>query len=257
MPFCNHGQQPKPLPDLARSCSFSALCECPITVSAQGDNRFVYRIPRTVRLAVYKKNGKGKAALVESKPYQVMDECCDFKSVKLRKSLWARRSATVKFSSGGALIGYASTANAAGSAFAESVQGVPAAVAGSFEQSKKIYDQIDALQNRSLDKRLPRIKKEVELKQQELTRDGLLATAASYAELERLKQEASVLEQREKIAGFGRSPSAEAVELAGLKQQIELLAAKHDLAVAKRALASESDLAEIWQEIERLSAETR
>lgn len=217
------------------------------------ENVILARVPRWVRLDVYKKGDNDEALLIESKPHLVVDGMSAIKKVKLRKSLWAKRSATLKFSESGALTGYASTATAAAAAFAETVQGVPAAVASSLEQSKKIYDQVEALRTRSLDQRLARVKKEVELKEQELTREGLLATAGSHAELERLKQEASILEQRDKIAGFG-PPSEHSAELSNLKQQIELLTAKYDLAVAQRALASESELGEIWREIERLGA---
>ena len=218
------------------------------------DNLILCRMPRRVRLNVYEKGDDKKASLIESKLHMVMDEMSVIKTVKLRRSLWAKRSATLKFSASGALIGYASTTTAAGAAFADTVQGIPAAVASSLEQSKKIYTEIDGLRSRSLDQRLARVKKEVELKQQEQTRDGLLATDATHADLERLKQEASILEQRDKIAGFGQ-PSEQAAEVANLKKQIELLTAKHDLAVAQRTLASESELGDIWREIERLSTQ--
>jgi hypothetical protein len=217
-----------------------------------GDNELLFRIPRRVRLEVYERK-EGKALLLESKEHLIMDGLSAVKTIKLRKSMWAKRSSTLKFSSTGALIGYASTATAAGAAFAETAQGIPAALASSVEQSKTMYEQIDALRSRSLEQRLARVKKEVELKQQEVARDDLLATAGEHAELERLKQEAAILEQRDKIAGFA-SPSVNEVEIANLKQQVELLTAKHDLAVPRRALASEAELGDIWREIESLSA---
>lgn len=226
----------------------------PATIEAAGDNEILYREPRQERINIYKKDEEGKVVLIESKQHLVMDELSVVRKIKLHKSLWAKRASTLKFSADGALTGYASTAAAAGAAFAETVQGVPASIAASLEQSKKIYDQVDGLRNRTLDQKLARIKKEVELKQQEILKDDLLATSSQHAELERLKQQAAILEQSKLIAGYG-PPSADAVELATLTKKVELLSAKYELAVVERAIASEAALGDVWSRLEQLEAQ--
>jgi hypothetical protein len=226
-----------------------------------GENKILVRLPRRVTLALYKKGEAGKpdegrAVLVETKSYLVMDGLCGLETFAFRKSLWAKRSSALKFSGSGALTGFSSTAASTAAALAEAAQGAPAALAGGLEQSKKIYDQLDALRSRSLDQRLARLKKEVELKQQEIAQAGLLATQGSTSELERLKQEAEILEKRKTIAGYDE-PLADgaATELAGIERQVELLTARQALAAAQRALESDSEHADLWQEIERLRAE--
>jgi hypothetical protein len=78
----------------------------------------------------------------------------------------------------------------------------------------------------------------VELKQQELALSGLTATAADYAELQRLEQEASLLEKRRAVATAGATSDAAAGEIARLAQELEL-------AEARRAARTEQELREV------------
>jgi hypothetical protein len=134
------------------------------------------------------------------------------------------------FSSLGALVGYTSKHTSEAAGLADTVSGIPTAVVGSLEQSKKLLDGISALRTQGLDSRLATLKTQVELKQQEITESGLLATEASFGELQRLKQEAEILQQKKTIGDLTAAPDPNASLLADLKQQIELLSAQQERA---------------------------
>jgi hypothetical protein len=189
-------------------------------------NKLVVRAPRRVTLDLYKRddahpaheqNGRIRAAgtspaatavLVDSKPQLVMDELGELQTLMFRKSIWAKKSGSLKFSSLGALTGVATTRAAEAAALAETAQEIPGKVAGSLEQTKKLYDDVEALRDRSADARLVELKREVALKQNEISLAGLHATEAQAAELKRLQQEEAILKTKKAIADYPASAAS-------------------------------------------------
>ena len=110
-----------------------------------GRERDPRRTPRRVRLSVYEKDAAGKAVLVEERPHDVMDAACPVAAIKLRKSLWAKRSVKVGFSDLGALKTFDSVTDSAAAAAADTLGALPAAVSGGLEQATKIQTNLDTL----------------------------------------------------------------------------------------------------------------
>jgi hypothetical protein len=218
-----------------------------------GDNAILVRSPRQARISLYRNalfgKAKARAELVESKPYLVMDELSDVAEIDFRKSIWAKRAKTLKFSTSGALTSYASTADAAAGAIADAAKDAPAAIAGGLEQAKNAFAQVDALRSRGIDQQIARLTKQVELKQQEIAQAGLTATQGSAAELERLKQQVDILTQKKAIGDF--HPAADPVtdQIAELKKQIDLTTAQQQLATLQNTAASNDRLAELLEQL--------
>jgi hypothetical protein len=226
--------------------------------AAQG---IVVRVPRMVTIAVYRRldapsavaNELGRAELVERRPYLVMDRCSAHRTVALRRSMFAARRESLEFSALGALQSLGSDDAASAAAAADAASSLPGAIAGGLDESKKVLDALSGLRERGLDEQLDRVKKEVELKQHELAYGDLLATEGSRAELERLKQQAAMLEQRKAIAGA--LPDEDVRQLARLTQQVDVAKSEQGLLVAQRQLDAESELNDLRLEVERLKAQ--
>ncbi len=143
----------------------------------------------------------------------------------------------MSFSPSGALSGLASTRTAAGAAIAEAAAGVPGAASSGLDQSMTLLSGAEALRTLQIDQQLARLKRRVEVKQQEIVEAGLLATEGSAAELARLTQEAELLERRRSVAGYSGQAEAVVAEIASLTQQIELLKARQELSDARASLS--------------------
>lgn len=195
--------------------------------AARHENAVLVRAPRWATMNVYEKV-RGRAVLRESKPHLVMDSYCETKLVKLRKSVWAKRSVAIGFSDLGAMTSYKHQADSSAAAAFSTLDSLPGTVSGSLEEAAKIRKQVSAFQSTGLEEELARVKQEVELKEKELTRAGLAATENDRAKLERLKQRAELLQQRKSIRDSqppapAQPPNPTATEIANLKQQVELL----------------------------------
>lgn len=193
------------------------------------ENHILFRIPRRVTLSIYQQGDDGKAMLVDSRPYMVMDSECRMESIEFRKSLWAKRAKSVEFSTIGALAGVSTTRASAGAAISDVVQSIPGAAVSGLNQSREIFDSVEAVRSVAVDQQISRLKKRIELKQQEITESALLATEGSAAELERLRREADILEQRKTIAGYAGQSDSLVTEIATIKQQLDLLISQQAL----------------------------
>lgn len=196
------------------------------------------RSPRRVTLGLWTKDDAGKAVKIQTKSYLVMDAACSQSTMKWDESWFGNRTLKLGFSPNGALTSLSTESTSDAAVIAETAAALPATITGGLEQSSKLLDQIEALRTKSTDQRLARLKKDIELKQQQILQTGLAATEGSHAELERLKQEAAILEARETIRG-GTDPTS--LEIAELKRQVELLKARKDVADAERALSDGAD----------------
>jgi hypothetical protein len=200
------------------------------------DDEILVRIPRRVTLSLFKRGDGGAPELVDSRPHLVMDDACEVVAIQFRKSLWAKRSEAVEFSPNGALVGISTTRASAAAAISDAAQGMPGAVSAGLEQSRKIWDGVQSVRSAGIDQQLADLKRRIELKQSEIAEAGLLATEGSAAELARLQQQASILEQRKTIAGDAGLSESVASQIAALRQQLDLLTVQQELNKATGAL---------------------
>lgn len=194
-----------------------------------GKNEILVRIPRPVILDVYERGPEGEAVLRERKEHLVMDSRCDTEVFKLRRSRWAKRSLTLGFNDLGGLASLSDQSDSAAAAAATTMGELPATVSASLESAAKIRKEIGA--TGKIEQQLARVKAEAELKQHELTRAGLTATASEAADLDRLKRLAEAIEYGEKIEKGTAEPGLAATEIAELKERLERL--KLQTAIAK------------------------
>lgn len=218
-----------------------------------GDNVILVREPRVATLFVYERGGDGRARLQRSVEQLVIDSACPTRAVELSSSWFAKRSGTLTFSALGNLTGLSHSAGSSAAAVAGTLGELPETVAGSLETATKIRASWVGMHDARLDEELARTKKDIELKQQQLTAAGLAATSDQHAELARLTQQADMLAKRKLIGDAGLDAGARNVS--ALKQEVELLKGQKDLSEAARGLAAEQQLYELRLEIERLKAE--
>lgn len=183
-------------------------------------NEVLVRVPRRTVLNVFEKDKDGKAVLRESKRQLVMDSACEVLAVKLRRSFFAKRAVKVGFDDLGGLASFKQETESSAAALATTAGELPGKVASSVEDAVKMRKGLGELGSQGLAEELSRVKQEAEKKQQEITLAGLTATAQDKAELERLKEQAELLEQRRKIGEAGAYPDA-ATQMGGRKQQLE------------------------------------
>jgi hypothetical protein len=175
------------------------------------------RQPRRTTLAIYQYYKNDKPAPYAGKPYPptisaganfrlverrtcfVVDSNCRHEFVPFRRSLWAKKTTALTLSQLGGLKTYTATATSQAAAIAETAGAVPSTVSSALADATKIRGEFDALKDRSLDLQIAEIKKQIDLKTQELTLAGLNATSAQFAELERLKQQQAILEAQAAI----------------------------------------------------------
>jgi hypothetical protein len=163
------------------------------------ENEVVVRLPRRVRLTCYELSSAGDLVPRSSTSALVMDERSPSTTVRLAKALFGKRAVRLGFSAGSALqsLRVAATSEVAG--LAEAAAGLPNAAVLGFDRARRIAGRVTALRGAELDQRLSLLTRQLQLKRQEIAQAGLLATEGSYAELEALKREVALLEQRKAL----------------------------------------------------------
>jgi chromosome segregation ATPase len=182
-----------------------------------------------------------------------MDEACETRKIAIDESWFAKRESSLKFSELGGLVGVTVESSSAAAGIADTLVSLPGTVSGALENAQKIRSTWATLRDSGLDEELARTKKEVELKQQQLSAAGLAATESQSAELERLKQQAEILGQQKLIGDAALDPGAR--EISRLKQQIDQLKNQKDISVSTRELQAEHELYTVRLEVERLQAD--
>ena len=166
--------------------------------SAPAENEVVVRLPRRVRLTCYELAG-GELVPRSSTSALVMDGRCPSTTVRLPKALFGKRSVRLGFSAGSALQSLRVTATSEVAGLAETVAALPNAAVLGLDRARRVAGRVTALRGAELDQRLSLLTRQLQLKRQEIAQAGLLATASSYAELEGLKREVALLEQRKAL----------------------------------------------------------
>lgn len=120
-------------------------------------------------------------------------------SFELKKSLWGRRALSLDFDADGFLCKVAAEGDAALPVALSALAGLPGDLAGGLESGTKVRTSLAAARSAGLDAQLSRVKKEVELRQQQLAAAGLTATDAETAQLGRLTSLQKILEAQTAI----------------------------------------------------------
>jgi hypothetical protein len=178
----------------------------------QRRNQVIIRIPRRVQATVYERvdedvNGKvvGKARLVESRPYLIMDQHCATQTIRLHSSLFGKKADDMTFSALGGMATYSTETTSAAAGLAETLGKLPETVGSGLEQSTKLLDQVSSLRGRALKEQIANLQAQIDLKKAEIEKAGLWATESGAAELARLKQELEFAEIQYKLANPGSS----------------------------------------------------
>lgn|GEM_PF-6507028 len=214
-----------------------------------GTNELLMREPRWAVLHVSKRNDM-QAVIESGRRYPILDNRCVHRTFVLRRSWFSKKSSKVTFSSSGVATGFASGSTSSVAAFAEAVGSVPGAVAASLKTVGEISDSVYSLRSKALDNELARVKKEVELGQQQVLDAGLDRTEKQAAALERLKQRQATLEARKAIIEASdaieelQAPASPPDELARLQAEVALLRAQLEKALLQGA-TSRTDEASI------------
>jgi hypothetical protein len=193
------------------------------SIPEEGSNMALWlAFPRPVTLKFYKTTEKGVAQLESVRPALIVDGESLVKRIEVSAGWFGENSGGLTFSDDGIPIGFDFGSTSAAAAAFSALGAAPATVASTLESVGKITDQLNAMTNKGLEHTLARTKMEVELKQQELSRAGLTATATDYAELERLKQQADLLEKRKALGLIATPADPVATQLADLRNQVAL-----------------------------------
>jgi hypothetical protein len=107
------------------------------------------------------------------------------------------------FGSGGALSGFDVQATSSAAAAAQTAGGLPSTAAAALKDAGSVSDDIAALRDRSLKQEVARAQALLALKQAEMTTSGLAATAADYAQLQRLQQQVEIAKARATLGSSG------------------------------------------------------
>src|SRR5262249_48603862 len=137
-----------------------------------------------------------KLRLLERKRHLVVDGASHRGFIPFRTSFLAKRSVQFGLSTLGQLKTFAAGSTSSLAALADTAGQIPGTVSSSLAEASKIRTEVDALRDRGIDRQLDQLKKQIDLKNQELTLAGLSATEAQHTELERLKQQAEILQQQ-------------------------------------------------------------
>jgi hypothetical protein len=218
----------------------------PVAAGAPDKNQVVTREPRWVTLKVYERDGK-RRALKNEKRYAVVDGKCNHRTFELRSSFLSRKSSKVTFSTNGIATGFASGSTSAVAAAAEALGQIPAQFSAGLKTAGEITDSVHALKNKALDIELAKVKKAVELRQQQLLLSGLDVTDERALELDWLKQQQAILEGQKAIIEAEnsleelRAPAHAPTDLQKLNKEIELLRAQLERAVLQGAVGRAAD----------------
>ncbi len=161
------------------------------------------REPYRVGWRLWKKDPKAGLACIRTGVSQVVDAHSACRFLEFRKSIWAKRTMKATFGSGGALSGFDVQATSSAAAAAQTAGGLPSTAAAALKDAGSVSDDIAALRDRSLKQEVARAQALLALKQAEMTTSGLAATAADYAQLQRLQQQVEIAKARATLGSSG------------------------------------------------------
>ncbi len=208
------------------------------------ESRVRWRIPRPVRITVWRANSGGKPTLERSFPTLIVDEHCDTSAFSLRASLFGEETAEMIFDGLGTPTKISSTTKNAAGQIADALSGVPEAVSGGLDSASKIQTLFTGLVDAGEVRLLAGLKRRLESAQADLDLKGLAATEQDFAELKRLQQEVLIAEAHGKLAPASQTSQIE--------DELRLVKARTDLHAARRSEAIEMELDGVRAEVARL-----
>jgi flagellin-like hook-associated protein FlgL len=188
------------------------------------DSHHLYvRLPRSVNLQFYERSdADGTARLIREEPALVMDARSREQGIAQERVLFGKQSRGLTFSSDGNFTGLSFGSTSAAAAALTAVGGIPGQVATALDNVSKVSTSLGTLASAGDEAELQRLKRQVDTKTQELNLEGLERTSKDYAELEWLKQQASMKEQRDKAFPTAPAEDPVAKEIADLRQQVQI-----------------------------------
>lgn len=193
-------------------------------IPADGRMRVVVRRMRPVLLDFYEVDTNDRAKSTAQRPAMILDRLCPTETIEVSSGVFGKNSRGITFSSEGVPTGFDYGSGSAAAAAATSLAGIPATVAGALETLGKINTAVDALRNSRAEQALAQAKRATDLKQQQVTLDGLTSTEKNFGELESLKQQAAIKAQNDLL--HPAQPTVDPVEeqIRVLRQRVELAA---------------------------------
>lgn len=214
-----------------------------------------WRVPRPVRLTVWRRGKNDVPVLERSHPATIVDRRCSTVGVPLTASLFGGTSAEVAFDADGVPTKVASTSTSGWAEFAEALGGVPEAVASGLDSVTKAQASVTGLLDARAERRAAAVKREYEQLQNELNLKGLNATADDVARLKRLEQRVAIAEAEGSLAGPSEVDELEA-ELREVKARTELSAARREEALEYELSDLRAEVARLQVQLERAEART-
>lgn len=161
------------------------------------------REPYRVGWRLWKKDPKAGLACIRTGVSQVVDAHSACRFLEFRKSIWAKRTMKATFGAGGALSSFDVQATSSAAAAAQTAGSLPSTATAALKDAGSLSDEIAALRNKPLNQEVARAQALLALKQAEMTTSGLAATAADYAELQRLQQQVEIAKARATLGSNG------------------------------------------------------
>ena len=175
----------------------------------------VHRVPYKVQWALWRSagqddNGSWDATVtpVSQGISWVVSSRSATRFVKFRRSWWAKRKVAIDFSADGTAAKLSVGATSSAAAVATALGGAPQAYSDALTTAKTIVETQAELADHAEKDRLADLTRAYDLREKQLKDAALTATAGEYAELERLKQQVALAEQRAKLAPATASPTA-------------------------------------------------
>lgn len=223
----------------------------PNSGDAADDDQVQWRVPRPVRLWVWRRAKDDLPSLERSLETAIVDRHSATQEMPLSRSVFGEQGGALVFDTMGAVTKIVRNDKSALGAFADALGAVPAAVVSGLDSASKISTSLASLTDADAERRLAMLKRQVEERTKDLELKGLNATGEDFAELKRLEQEVLLQKAVASLApGSGR-------ELAQLQAELALETARKDLDAAVRQRALDGELASAQAEIARLTAQLK
>jgi len=219
-----------------------------VVVGDPSDKAIHWRTARPARLWVWRRTEGEPGAVLESAiDTLVTDRYSASASLNLEGRWFGEASVQLTMSDLGAPSKLAAGDKSAVGAIADAIAAAPEQFTAGLDAVSKASTTLGDLSSAGAEQRLKAIKRQLDQRTQELELQGLNATAESFAELKRLKQQVEIAEAQGSLA----PPT----ELAKLEGELAKETAQRDLEAVARDRAQSAELAALNSEIARLTAE--
>ena len=194
----------------------------PTVIGRRDSKHVVVRDPRPATLQFYERSDTDAATLVREEPALVVDGTSHEQWIAADRAVFGKHARGLTFTSDGLLTGvdHGTSSELAGAAGALSA--MPGGFATALETVGKLSGTLESLRSAGSEAALQQVKRRVDTRTQELALEGLEKTSKDYAELELLKQQAAMKQQRDIAFPAQPGPDPVGEEIAALRQQYQL-----------------------------------